>query len=87
MGIRQRYRQDLLSIERKRRLDAIGFIWDWREQLWEENFAALLKFKRREGHCCVPTSHRESELKLGWWVATQRRNRKEISKLGAIILA
>jgi Helicase associated domain len=27
----------------------------------------------------VPTFHRESGLKLGWWVATLRRNKKEIS--------
>jgi len=50
-----------------------------RDYLWEQNFSALKKFKRRERHCCVPTFHREGELKLGWWIATQRRNRKEMS--------
>ena len=75
----QRYLKGRLSAERKRRLDAIGFVWDWRDYLWEQNFAALLKFKRRKGHCCVPTPHREGDLKLGWWVATQRRNKKEMS--------
>jgi hypothetical protein len=75
----QRYRKEVLPIERKRRLDAIGFVWDWREDLWEQNFAALLKFKRRTRHCCVPTLHQEGDLKLGWWVATQRRTRKEMS--------
>jgi len=74
----QRYRRDLMPTERKRRLDAIGFVWDWRDYVWEQNFAALLKFKRRKGHCCVPTLHREGDLELGWWVATQRRRRKEI---------
>ena len=76
----QRYREDLVPIERKRRLDEIGFVWDWRDSLWEQKFAALLKFKRREGHCCVPTHHRENGFKLGWWVATQRRNINEMSK-------
>jgi hypothetical protein len=75
----QRYRKDLVPIKRKRRLDAIGFVWDWREYRWEQNFAALLKFERREGHCCVSTYHRNGDLKLGWWVATQRRNKKEMS--------
>ena len=75
----QRYREDLLPAERKRRLDAIGFVWDWRDYLWEQNFAALLKFKRREGHCCVPTYYHKGDFKLGWWVATQRRNKKEMS--------
>jgi len=54
-------------------------VWDWRDNLWEQNFAALLKFQRREGHCCVPIYYRKGNLKLGWWVATQRRNRKIIS--------
>jgi hypothetical protein len=75
----QRYRKDLLPIERKRRLDAIGFIWDWRDYLWEQNFAALLEFKRREGHCRVKIVYKKNDLKLGWWVATQRRSRKEMS--------
>jgi hypothetical protein len=75
----QRYFKDKLLPERKRRLGAIGFVWDWRDYLWEQNFSALLKFKRREGHCCVPTHYRNGNLKLGWWVATQRRNKKEMS--------
>jgi len=71
----QRYRKDLLKVERKRRLDAIGFIWDWTgDYVWEQNFAALLKFKRRRGHCRVPISYSEGNLKLGLWVSAQRRN-------------
>jgi hypothetical protein len=72
----QRYRKELVPTERKRRLDAIGFVWDWRDYFWEQNFAALLKFKRREGHCRVPSIHREGDLKLGLWATTQRRKRK-----------
>ena len=76
----QRYRKDLLSVERKRRLDAIGFVWSWQDYLWERNFAALVNFQRRDGHCCVPTHYVVGDLKLGWWVATQRRNKKQMSK-------
>jgi hypothetical protein len=75
----QRYRKDFVPVERKRRLDRIGFVWDWRDYLWEQKFAALLKFQRRKGHCCVPTLHRESRLRLGWWVVMQRRNKKQMS--------
>jgi len=75
----QRYRKKFLPTERKQLLGAIGFVWDWRDYLWEQNFAALIKFKRREGHCGVPTHYRNGDLKLGWWVATQRRNKKQIS--------
>jgi len=55
----QRYRKDLLSAKRKRRLDAIGFVWDYRDHRWEQHFAALLNFKRREGHCRVPILYKE----------------------------
>ena len=75
----QRYRKDLLPFERKRRLEAIGFVWDWIGYRWEQGFTALVKFKRREGHCRVPIFHSEGDHKLGWWVSTQRQRRKELS--------
>jgi Helicase associated domain len=64
--------------ERKRRLDAIGFVWDWHDYLWEQNFAALLKFKKRKGHCRVPIPRKPGNT-LAYWVTTQRRNRWEMS--------
>jgi hypothetical protein len=30
----QRYRKDNLSVERKKRLDRIGFVWNWRDFAW-----------------------------------------------------
>jgi len=75
----QRYRKDQTTEERKKRLDAIGFVWDWRDHCWEQGFAALLRFKRREGHCRVPIFHSEGNHRLGWWVSTQRQSRKELS--------
>jgi Helicase associated domain len=76
---RQRYVKDKLSAERKRRLDKLGFDWGRQDDLWERGFANLLKFKRREGHCRVPAVHKEENYNLGYWVSTQRRNRKEMS--------
>jgi hypothetical protein len=75
----QRYYKDKLSAERRRKLDALGFIWNWRDHLWEKGFDALLKFKRREGHCRVSSSHIEGDYKLGYWVSTQRRKTKRMS--------
>jgi len=75
----QRYYKNNLSAECKRRLNAIGFVWNWRDYLWDRGFAALLKFKRREGHCHVPALHSEGNFKLGYWASTQRRNKKEMS--------
>jgi len=75
----QRYRKDQLPRKRKRRLDAIGFVWDGLNYRWEQAFAALLKFKRREGHSCVPVFHSEGNIRLGLWSSTQRKNRDEMS--------
>jgi len=75
----QRYHRDQISRERKRRLNTIGFVWDWIDYRWEQGFAALLKFKRREAHCCVPIFHNEGKIRLGWWVSTQRVRRRELS--------
>src|SRR5262249_15924849 len=72
-------RKDLLPLERKRRLEAIGFVWDWIDYRWEQGFTALLKFKRREGHCRVPIFHSEGDHRLGWWVSTHRQPREELS--------
>jgi hypothetical protein len=74
-----RWRKGLLPLERERRLDAIGFVWDPRDYRWEQGFIALSKFKRREGHCRVPQSHVEGEYRLGRWVSTQRDNRMVMS--------
>jgi len=54
-------------------------VWDWIDYRWEQGFKALLKFKRREGHCHVPIFHSEGDHRLGWWVSTQRQRRKELS--------
>ena len=75
----QRYHKDDLSVERKRRLDRIGFIWNWNEYRWENGFKNLLKFRNREGHCRVPIFHNEGRFRLGWWVSTQRAKRQKLS--------
>ena len=75
----QRFRADTLSPERKKRLDAIGFVWDPREVAWEKGFAALTKFKAREGHCVVPRFHVLGGYKLGQWVAEQRHREDTVS--------
>ena len=75
----QRYHKDDLSVERKRRLDRIGFIWNWNEYRWENGFKNLLKFRNREGHCRVPIFHNEGRFRLGWWVSSLRARQKKLS--------
>jgi superfamily II DNA or RNA helicase len=75
----QRGKKDALSAERKRRLDAIGFVWEAREGAWEERFDALKAFKAREGHCRVPHGHIEGSIKLGTWVVHERAKKDTMS--------
>jgi len=47
---------------------------------WEKGFAALSRFRAREGHCCPPRFHVEGNFNLGPWVSTQR-SRKDFLPL------
>ena len=60
-------------------MDEIGFIWDLETFKWEENFAALLIFKEREGHCRPTSRHKEGELPLGNWIYLQQTNKDIMS--------
>jgi hypothetical protein len=76
---RQRNRKETLDPERQKRLEEIGFEWGLTYAVtWDETYALLQQFKKREGHCNVPMSHTEDGANLGRWVDAQRqRNRKE----------
>jgi Helicase associated domain len=73
--VNQRNRRDALSVERRRGLDAIRFVWALDRNPWEDGFAALKTFKVREGHCLVPNEHKEGMFNLGRWVTRQRINK------------
>ena len=59
---RQSYKKGMLSTNRREMLDALGFSWDPKGDMWERNFALLEQFKMREGHCNAP--------RLMKWVAS-----------------
>ena len=72
---RQIRRKDRLSENCLKKLEGIGFVWHTRENLWEQNYRELLKFKDVYGNCIVPHDWPENP-KLGLWVNNQRRNKK-----------
>jgi hypothetical protein len=39
---------------------------------WDRGFAALSKFRAREGHCCPLQRYVEGGFRLGRWVSVQR---------------
>ena len=73
----QRARKIRLTSDQISQLDSLGFNWDPYTEQWEEAFAALQKFHKREGHCRVTVSHTVEGIKLGRWVSNQRHQNKE----------
>jgi Helicase associated domain/Helicase conserved C-terminal domain len=69
---KQRKRGKALTVERKGRLDELGFVWSAREAAWEEGFGHLKAYKEREGHCRVPKDYQKGGFRLGQWVGLQR---------------
>ena len=61
---------------RKKQLEEVGVVWDVSSDRWEKMFALLNEFKKREGHCNVPDSHKEDGENLGVWLSTQRKAKK-----------
>ena len=68
-------RKGRLTDEQQRRLEALGFVWDSLEAIWEEQFAALAQYKTQHGDCNVPR-HWPEQHGLGSWVTRQRQEKK-----------
>ena len=75
----QRNAKDKMLSKYRRRLNAIGFVWDGHGHAWENGFTALSRFKAREGHCRVPRYYIEGGYKLGQWVSVQRLSKDAMS--------
>ncbi|WP_257615700.1 helicase associated domain-containing protein, partial [Chlamydia suis] len=70
------FKKGKLSEDKIARLEEIGFVWDVREEEWEENFLELKRFQEEHGHCKVPQWYPQNPF-LGVWVSTQRQDFKE----------
>src|SRR5260221_12376849 len=47
----QRSRGNCLSLDRRRRLDSLGFDWKPKNSMWERRFCELQEFLAEHGHC------------------------------------
>ncbi|MDP1558678.1 MAG: helicase associated domain-containing protein [Nitrosomonas sp.] len=76
----QRSLKDGLSIERKKRLEALsGWLWLVVSEQWELGFNHLMEFAAREGHCQIPGDYRTTNgYRLGQWVTVQRAKKKSL---------
>jgi superfamily II DNA or RNA helicase len=78
-----------ISEDRIGKLELLGFEWNplpsggrgLRPQAWETMFTQLKQFHAENGHTNIPQQFKGNR-KLGWWITTQRRNRRE-NKLSA----
>ena len=62
----------MLTKERKKLLQDIGFVWDSHEAIWDERYTQLEQFKSIHGHCKVPTKYPPCP-ELAVWAKRQRR--------------
>jgi hypothetical protein len=63
-----------MSKQRLEALQKLDFTWSLRDKVeWKLRYEELLLFKSQHGHCLVP-SHYEQNVKLGTWVANQRKH-------------
>ena len=72
--MRQQFKRGELSDERVTMLDDIGFVWKTRED-WTTRYNDLVAYKKRHGHCNVPTRCKENKS-LGSWVDHTRQQFK-----------
>ena len=68
---RQNYYANKLSLERIKKLDALGIVWNPRESQWLENYEVLKSFYQEYGHCNVATTDKAWGT-LGNWLAVNR---------------
>ena len=70
--------QSSLTQERIDKLDALGFIWNYQDEVWMEKFQQLQKFKKDYGHCLIPSTY--FHRPLARWVEIQRMHYRNIHK-------
>ena len=76
-GIKSKYMTD----ERIAALEKIGMVWDVFDYLWEENYAAAVRYHREHGDLNVPVRYVDSEgIRLGQWVNGIRSNRNRTDR-------
>lgn len=72
---RAKYSRGALRPEREKILSALGLTWDMAEEQWQRRMVELRAFRRRFGHCNVPSCWKENR-ELARWV-TKVRSRKD----------
>lgn len=84
---RRRRRKGILTDERIKKLDSIGFVWNMgNSKIFEKKFIALQKFKQEHGHLKIPISnpltswqtHLRTQFKDGKLTEEQQQRLKQL---------
>ena len=59
---RRKKKERTLSVERRERLESLGFVWNVTEMRGDRRLAELRAFRREHGHCNVPQTHANHAL-------------------------
>ena len=79
--VNQRRNKESLSVDRLRRLNELGFIWDVLSSQWEEGYRALKKYKEVNGNTSMSMAYvTEDGYRLGVFAQSQRQNRAKLSE-------
>lgn len=70
----------ILTQERVRKLEDVGFVWDVRERIFEQKLGELRRFLERYGHI----NSRHMEGKLRGWVRRQERQYRKCVEMSAV---
>jgi len=73
--MREGHPYSTMTEERMDILNAIGFIWDSHEVVWEEKRNELVAYRKKHGNCLVPSLFKDNPS-LATWVKCQRRQYK-----------
>ena len=73
---RRAFKKGKLSPQRIARLEAIGFMWDPIENVWNQRFQELAAYKNRFGDCNASLKWNENP-ELGVWCSHQRQAFKQ----------
>jgi len=60
-----------ITEERIKKLEAIGFVWNPKDEAWDLRFNELAAYEEKHGDCLVP-QHYKPNKQLGAWVDKQR---------------
>lgn len=74
--VRKRRRLGTLSAEQITQLERLGLAWQPQEDRWQKNYAALVKYQRKYGHCRVPDKWPPNQT-LARWVQRLRKFKHE----------